>query len=168
MPAGHILQLHLHQGGDVVIAQTGDERIGQGGQQRLIIFQHSRGGGLADNGLNHGHLVFAPLVVAVGEGVPLPGEAQGRLTVQVIDTLGEVIAAHGEGLGGIYVHAAQSVHDLGETGEVHPHIEGRVGAVQVIQGPHGFAGAVDPGVGQLVQLAVVGQGQIVVPGGVHQ
>ena len=86
----------------------------------------------------------------------------------MIDTLGEVIATHGEGLGGIYVHAAQSVHDLGETSEVHPHIEGRVGAVEIVQGLHGLAGAVDPGVGQLVQLAVVGQGQVIVPGGVHQ
>ena len=82
----------------------------------------------------------------------------------MIDTLGEVIAAHGEGLGGIYVHAAQSVHDLGETGEVHPHIEGRVGAVEIVQGLHGLAGAVDSGVGQLVQLAVVSQGQVIVPG----
>ena len=113
----------------------------------------------------------------------LPGEAQGLLAVEVVDALGEGVARHvdavavfvghlhahgGKLIVGVHVHAVQGVHDLLQSGEVHPGVVIRLDPVEIPQNGGGLVDAVHTGMGQLIPLAVAGQGHIVVPGGVDQ
>ena len=63
----------------------------QGLEQILIIGQYAGGGGLFDDGLDDLHLVPAPLIITIGEGMALPGEHQGLQPVKMVPALGIAI-----------------------------------------------------------------------------
>ena len=76
VPAGHIRQLHFYQTADVLIGHIGDHGVRHGIQHLTVGGEDGGRGGLVEDGLDHGHLVAATLVVTVREGVALPAESQ--------------------------------------------------------------------------------------------
>ena len=169
---------HLHQVRNLVVADIGDEIVGQSLEQILVISQNTGRGRLFDDGLNDFHLVPAALVVAVGEGVPLPAEGQGFLALQMIPALTEAEASVTITLYiarcsikcvvRIHINAAQSVHDVDKAPEIDAAIVGSFRSVQIIQHRHSLLHAVKSRMGQLVHLAVKCKRQVVIPRCIYQ
>ena len=95
----------------------------------------------------------APLIVALGEVVPLPDEVQGLLAVHVVDALfiGVVGDIGLEVVVRVHVNAAQGVNDALKSGEVDLKVVVQLYVVEHFQSFDTLLNAPAPGVGELVR-----------------
>ena len=95
--------------------------------------------------------------------IPALTEAEASVTIALY-----IARCSIKGVVRIHINAAQGVHDVDKAPEIDATIIGGLGSVEIIQHSHALLHAIHTGVGQLIQLTVEGQRQVVVPGGIDE
>ena len=171
VPGGHIRQLHLYQGGDLLVGHIGLKHALEAVQDIRVLGNDGAAGGqlLNDRGDNP-HLVFAAAIIAAGNRGAVSREGEGLLTVQVVDALSDgIVSRQTEGAYGFHIHTADGIDQLLKTGEIDLGIVGNGFVIEGSQGGHGVLHTIDAVVGQFILNHFTGGvGQVVIPGGIDQ
>ena len=147
----------VHQIGDLLLGEIGVDQRKDLIRQGVQLLQ-TQTFGLAHGGLDHAALALHP--VPVGVDAAQTGEAEGQCTVQVVDSLREVvleILIDGPGLhlGKLHIDAAHSVDDLNKGFKVHLDIAGHIQQEIVPEkAEHVFRAGPAKGVGQQIDVVI--------------